>query len=37
MEDRKYDLVLCFATLHYVKEIEKAIKDLFNLVDSEEI
>ncbi|MFB0543781.1 MAG: trans-aconitate 2-methyltransferase [Candidatus Bathyarchaeia archaeon] len=31
---RKYDLVTCFATLHYIKEIELAIKNLFEVVNS---
>ncbi len=30
-----YDLVVCFATLHYIKEIERAVKNLFELVNSE--
>lgn len=28
-----YDLVMCFATLHYVKEIECSLKNLFDLVN----
>ena len=31
---RRYDLVTCFATLHYIKRIEQAIKNLFGLVNS---
>jgi len=31
---RKHDLVTCFATLHYIKNIEEAIKNLFELVNS---
>jgi 2-polyprenyl-3-methyl-5-hydroxy-6-metoxy-1,4-benzoquinol methylase len=27
-----YDLVTCFATLHYIREIERAIRNLFKLV-----
>lgn len=30
---RTYDLVVCFATLHYIKEIERAVKNLFELVN----
>ena len=30
---RKYDLVVCFATLHYTKEIELAIRKLFESVN----
>ena len=30
---RTYDLVVCFATLHYTKEIENAIRNLFELVN----
>ena len=30
---RKFDLVMCFATLHYVKEIKVAIRNLFELVN----
>jgi trans-aconitate methyltransferase len=32
-KERTYDLVVCFATLHYIKEIERAVKDLFELVN----
>lgn len=31
--ERTYDLVVCFATLHYIKEIERAVKNLFELVN----
>jgi trans-aconitate methyltransferase len=34
-KERAYDLVVCFATLHYIKEIELAIKNLLELVNSE--
>jgi len=30
---RRFDLVLCFSTLHYVKEIEEAVRSLFRLVN----
>ena len=30
---RKFDLVMCFATLHYVKEIKVAIRNLFELIN----
>ena len=33
-ERRTYDLMVCFATLHYIKEIGHAIKNLFKLVSS---
>jgi trans-aconitate methyltransferase len=32
-KERTYDLVCCFATLHYIKEIERAVKNLFELVN----
>ncbi len=32
-KERTYDLVVCFATLHYIKEIERAVKNLFDLVN----
>jgi len=32
-KERTYDLAVCFATLHYVKEIECAVKNLFELVN----
>jgi len=31
-KERTYDLVMCFATLHYIKEIEPTIRDLLELV-----
>ena len=31
--ERKYDLVVCLATLHYIKEIKRAVKNLFELVN----
>jgi SAM-dependent methyltransferase len=30
---RRFDLVLCFSTLHYIKEIEEAIRSLFWLLN----
>lgn len=30
---RKFDLITCFATLHYVKEIKVAIRNLFELIN----
>ena len=30
----RFDLVLCFSTLHYIKYIEEAIRSLFRLVNS---
>jgi len=30
---RRFDLVLCFSTLHYIKDIEEAIRSLFRLVN----
>jgi trans-aconitate methyltransferase len=32
-KERAYDLVICLATLHYIKEIELAIKNLLGLVN----
>ena len=32
---RKFDLVLCFSTLHYVEEVQEAILSLFGLVKPE--
>jgi len=32
---RTYDLVVCLATLHYIREIDLAIKNLFGLVNPE--
>lgn len=32
-KERAYDLVVCFATLHYIKEIERTVKNLFELVN----
>ncbi|MEM2119340.1 MAG: class I SAM-dependent methyltransferase [Candidatus Bathyarchaeia archaeon] len=32
---RAYDLIVCFATLHYVEKIECAIKNLFKLINPE--
>lgn len=34
-KERTYDLIVCFATLHYIKEIELAIKNLLDLVNPE--
>lgn len=30
---RRFDLVLCFSTLHYIKDIDEAIRSLFRLVN----
>lgn len=30
---RRFDLVFCFSTLHYIKDIEEAIRSLFRLVN----
>ena len=30
----KYDIVLCFATLHYVEDVKKAIEELYDKVGS---
>ncbi len=30
---RRFDLVLCFSTLHYIRDIEEAIRSLFRLVN----
>ena len=32
-KDRMYDLVTCFATLHYIREIEGAVKNLLGIVN----
>ena len=31
--ERTFDLVVCFATLHYIKEIGRAVKNLFELLN----
>ncbi|MCX6653704.1 MAG: methyltransferase domain-containing protein [Candidatus Bathyarchaeota archaeon] len=31
---KKYDIVLCFATLHYVEDIKEAIMELYDRVES---
>jgi len=33
-KDRTYDLVTCFATLHYIREIEDAVKNLLGMVNT---
>ena len=31
--DRRFEVVYCYVTLHYVREIERAVEDLYDLVE----